>query len=214
MEMVVIKARPEDISDITRIHMLSFQNYFLSSFGKEFLNIYYKSYKCNSGNILLVAKFQGQTIGFVAGTTNPELLYQELFRRNFFSVVKIVCKRFLISRQFRKGVFRRRSFILKAVNAKFRRSDLRNKSNVSIEHKEGKLLSIAVIEDFRGEGVALNLIREFEREMEEKGVVVCTLTVKPENFRGIGFYKKAEWQIVHETKESIKFLKIVKNYRV
>lgn len=70
-------------------------------------------------------------------------------------------------------------------------------------------MSLAVIGEFRGSGVALDLIREFEAEMKKRGVSACTLSVKRENLRGINFYKKAGWQISEETTEFFKFRKVL-----
>lgn len=214
MDFVIIQAEKEDIPEVCQVHLNSFQGYFLSSFGYEFLKIYYINYLCNPAHLLLVAKLKGKIVGFVAGTINPDLLYQNLFRNNFFSIAKLTFNRFLVSKNFRNQVIKRMYFIRNALKSRFL-SAKKHEKECEIERKTGygKLLSIAVLKSFRGKGVSSALIRIFEKEMHKKGAIVCTLSVKTQNLSGVNFYKKTGWQLVKKTKESTVFSKdLSKNY--
>lgn len=211
MNYLIKHAEPEDITELIQFHLISFPSFFSSCLGDKFLKIYYRSYQLTDEHLILVAKTQDKIIGFIAGTTNADLLYQSLFRKNFFSLVKLTFKRFLFSKNFRNKVFKKNHFLIQAINSQFltvKKLNPRKKSKQApLVSNYAHLFLIAVREEFRGKGVSLDLISEFEKEMRKKGILKCTLWVKSDNLRAIGFYKKTGWEAFIETEEAIKFIK-------
>jgi ribosomal protein S18 acetylase RimI-like enzyme len=207
----ITQAGAKDLFDLSSVHLQAFPGHFLESFGREFLRIYYGNYFSDNEHLLLVAKSQGRVIGFVAGTCDPEGLYQSLFRNHFFSIIGIAIKRFLLSKDFRRGVLKRTHFIADAVKCRIFRQ-IQNSTHMTTptpqeKGKTGRLLSIAVIDRCRGTGVSQSLIQAFETEARSLGCDVCMLSVKPDNLRGIHFYEKADWHVSKHTGENIIYLK-------
>lgn len=205
MNISIISANYTDIREISRIHQSSFIGYFLHSFGEEFLRIYYANYLARTEHVLLVAKAEDRIIGFVAGTHDKALLYRTLFNDNFFSIAKITINKFMASKKFRAQFFKRRYILADAIKLKI--SKIRSRAEKSSEEENSRLLSIAVNKEFRGKGVSVELIRKFEKELFKRGSLSCVLSVKADNSRGIGFYKKMGWQIVYKDENSISFKK-------
>ncbi len=207
MNISIISADYTDIREISRIHQSSFVGYFLHSFGEEFLRIYYANYLSGPEHVLLVAKAENKVIGFVAGTHDKTLLYRTLFNNNFFSIVKLTIKKFIASKKFRHQLFKRIHIVVNAIKLKF--SIIKYGNEKSSEEADVKLLSIAVKNEFRGTGVSVALIRRFEKEIFKGESLSCALSVKTDNSRGIGFYKKMGWQIVSRDENSIYLKKYI-----
>ena len=198
MLSVIEVATPEDLAEIARVHIQTFVGYFLSAFGAEFLELYYRNYLSDDNHILLTAKEDNRIVGFIAGSAMPDLLEGQILRLNFIRIFRLSLKRLIISGDFRKQCLERRHFVKRALKAKcagFFRKDTHNlKSSNTMREIYGGLSSIAVLPEYRGKGVALSLIKKFEAEMARKGLGVCALTVTKDNSRAISFYKKAGWR--------------------
>ncbi|MGB2938127.1 MAG: GNAT family N-acetyltransferase, partial [Phycisphaerae bacterium] len=67
--------------------------------------------------------------------------------------------------------------------------------------------SIAVAPEMRGSGVAMELIRCFERDVAEKGLSRVSLTVFADNERAICFYEKAGWVVLKRTPRTVQFFR-------
>lgn len=204
----ITRATTEDIQETTQVHLKSFQGYFLSNFGDAFLDIYYRNYLSNPKHLLMVAKVNCRVVGFVAGTSDARLLHQTLFKSHFSPIIILTFKRFLSNRDFRRQVFKRIHFVKMATKSIFSigKTDVQQKKTKE-ENQHARLLSIAVLGEFRGEGVSLPLIKSFEKELRKNGVLVCGLTVKETNLRGISFYKKAGWKSIKNSSGSVAFTK-------
>ncbi|MDR4506271.1 MAG: GNAT family N-acetyltransferase [Candidatus Scalindua sp.] len=207
----VERAGSENVGQISTIHLQAFQGEFLSSLGKGFLDAYYKNYLYGSDQLLLVAKVQDKTIGFVSGTLNSEKFYQCLFKNNFFLITKLTLKSFLVNKNFRSHILKKQYFMKKAIKSRFleKKTDKNNQKKKDVTNgKRCSLISIAVLDEFRGKGVAVDLVGRFEEEMKKLGASTCALYVKKENLRGVGFYKKTGWQTSPtQTNDSVKFTK-------
>ncbi|MGB2998437.1 MAG: GNAT family N-acetyltransferase [Phycisphaerae bacterium] len=73
--------------------------------------------------------------------------------------------------------------------------------------RHASLRSIAVAPEMRGSGVAMELIRCFERDVAEKGLSRVSLTVFADNERAIHFYEKAGWTASKRTPRSLCFVR-------
>ena len=210
MEFLVVRACSENIVQISAIHLKAFQGEFLSSLGERVLNAYYRNYLYESDHLLLVAKVGERTIGFVAGTLNSERIYQGLFRNNFFLIAKLTLKSFLVNKNLRSHILKKRKFMKEVIKSRFfkkkKNKNIQNKKK-EIDKKRAKLLSIAVLDEFRGKGVAVELIVRFENEMQKKGALEGALYVRKKNLRGIGFYEKTGWLPSFSDNDSISFTK-------
>ena len=82
--MIAIRAvkseEKELINDIVTIHLNTFTGFFLTFMGKGFLNQMYRSYCDHGESGLLVAEYDGKTVGFLAYSENFSGLYKYMIK--------------------------------------------------------------------------------------------------------------------------------------
>lgn len=176
------RARSDDIKAIAILHSLEFEGFFLSRMGIPFLVELYSSFLCHSSSVLIVAKRNGNLIGFVAGTSNPSLFFANITIKRFFHfLIKAV-----------PSLLRDPVFVLKKLFSAFR---YRGHSG-PIRNDGALLSSLCVSSSFRGTGVADLLIREFEMQVKINGVSAVYLTTDALNNDRVNFfYKKNNYAI-------------------
>lgn len=79
---------------------------------------------------------------------------------------------------------------------------------VSQYHK-GDLLSICVLPEYRGTGVAHELVDEFLNTLKSKERKYCLLTVKVNNKRGVKFYEKNGFEKYIIKADTIAYIKVL-----
>jgi len=67
---------------------------------------------------------------------------------------------------------------------------------------------IATNPEFKG-GAGKKLLEEFEKEIKSKNYKKYTLSVRKENIKAINFYKKNNFELDSENKQSYKFYKLL-----
>lgn len=168
------RLKMSDYIEVARIHSTCIDLGFLSSLGLGFLALLYEAIDVDEKSILILEKKNNQVVGFIAGSRGMKSIYSKMllrFPRVFMSlfpsmlnpkkVTKIVELFFLGTRQ---------------------------KSLPSCPQAE--LLSIAVIDSFRGGGLAQKLYKSlgqrFFQEGESAFCMVVGETLTPAHF----FYQK------------------------
>jgi ribosomal protein S18 acetylase RimI-like enzyme len=209
-----------------RLHRHIFSDYFLTHMGQEFLELFYNHLILRPG-YCFVARHNGQIIGFVAGTAEPDQFYPRFYQQNFLNLARIVIARTLTEPHIRRSIWRRLFHLRSAGKALLRwrvaggGSALRQSS---IEHQVSSvkespaldtrysilnpivhLLSIGVANDFRGQGVAEALSDRFCKAVAEDGGRTVLLSVLAENSRAIHFYTRTGWQLVEAGQSSLEF---------
>jgi len=76
-------AASTDIEGIVAAHFAAFPSFFLTRLGPSFLNQLYKAFREESSGVCVVALSEGEVIGFVAGTTQPEGFFGKLLRHRW-----------------------------------------------------------------------------------------------------------------------------------
>lgn len=72
---------PEVYRQVARLHAGNIDQGFLSSLGLPFLTLLYEAIDSNDSSVLLLAKLDGNVIGFVAGAEGMGSIYRQLLRR-------------------------------------------------------------------------------------------------------------------------------------
>ena len=181
--MKVRKATKKDINFIVDIHMERFSNFFLTSLGVSFLNVFYKAFLKNPG-ILLVLEDEGKIRGFAAGSRDNRGFFKKLLKNNLLGFL-ISGARILVTNP----------LALKriAVNA-----GKAKKNNLIF----AELLSIATFKNKKGYGKIL--LNEFEKEVARKNydnLPVSLTTDYANNDKAVQFYRDCGYEI-HEVFES------------
>ena len=171
-----------DIHSVVEAHEASFPNFFLTRMGSRFLKEMYSGYLAHPSCIFLVAIDGDQIVGFIAGTTSPDIFFPQLRKKRalYFIVYAF------------PALLRNPSFVFKKLfSAIFYRGDK------PAELNNGALLSsIGVIPNVRGTSIGKNLLKCFENEAFSRGVEFVYLTTdKLNNERVNQFYRKNDYVV-------------------
>ena len=74
----------EDIASVAKLHLQAFPFFFLSFLGIRFLQELYSGILNDTSGMAFVFEDQGQLMGFVAGTGNPQGFYKRLLRQRWW----------------------------------------------------------------------------------------------------------------------------------
>ena len=196
MELSPVDIRPlrgEDLQSVVELHNHSFDGYFTTQLGPEFLQRFYREFLGSSKANGFVALRGGRIVGFVAGVLDPTSFYAGFYRRNFGALVSILLRALITHRSAQRNLLKRLGHVAYAVRAQFQ-GVLGTKAYRTSSSIQARLLSICVSQDVRGQGVAELLTKRFKGWLRENGVQWVGLSVRDDNARAIAFYDKSDWQ--------------------
>lgn len=165
----------ELINDIVTIHLNTFTGFFLTFMGKGFLNQMYRSYCDHGESGLLVAEYDGKTVGFLAYSENFSGLYKYMIKTRLIPFGWYSVGAF----------FRRPSAFLHIIKAFLKPSEAKRKE------KYVELSSIGVDPTIKSKGVGSFLIDELKKIVDFRKFAYITLETDAVNNDGaIHFYEK------------------------
>lgn len=165
----------ELINDIVTIHLNTFTGFFLTFMGKGFLNQMYRSYCDHGESGLLVAEYDGKTVGFLAYSENFSGLYKYMIKTRLIPFGWYSVGAF----------FRRPSAFLHIIKAFLKPSEAKRKE------KYVELSSIGVDPTIKSKGVGSFLIDELKKIVDFRKFAYITLETDAVNNDGaIYFYEK------------------------
>jgi GNAT superfamily N-acetyltransferase len=178
------KAEISDYQSIAETHLKSFNNFFLTSLGKRFLEVFYRScLKSREAVVVVGYDTNGKLSGFALGTINTRGFYRRILFSNFFTF-SIEAVRLALTKPF--------SVIRLARNL--------SKNGYSPGHENcSELLSIATLPEVAGKGIGKKLLENFECEVRKSGIEINTLTTDYyNNSEALGFYLKSGYKIEND----------------
>jgi ribosomal protein S18 acetylase RimI-like enzyme len=194
--MNVRYASSHDLAEIVRIHLDRFENFFLSSLGNGFLEVYYRSFLKKPG-VLLVLEDEGKIQGFASGCPSNTGFYRKLLKANIASYFIVGIKLLLVKPKALLRIF----------------TNMKSSGRGSLIYAE--LLSIATVKNKKGYGSVL--LNAFEVEMtklkESHAINALSLTTDFENNeKAIRFYKGNGYKesSVFESYEKRKMYRFIK----
>jgi ribosomal protein S18 acetylase RimI-like enzyme len=164
----------DDVPQVVLVHLESFQGFFLSFLGLNFLNQLYTSILEDPSGIAWVSENKGIVVGFVAGTSQPAGFYRRLIERKWwrFGMASL-------------GAFLRQPSILSRLLRVLKMPD----QNLPGEQC-GILLSLAVLPEYQGNGIGKSLVLTFLNDTHSRGLEQLILTTdRNHNDRVNGFYQ-------------------------
>ncbi len=186
-----------NVNKIVDLHIEVFPDYFLTHLGRGILLLFYSHFVNNRNNIAVLAEVSGSPVGFVSGVLKPSEFYREFYKRHFFTIAVTVFVRMFLSNVVRAGVCERVGQIIPAFISRFgvsnRESSDARESDISFGIN-ARLLSIGLVGDFRGTGIAEKMVSCFCNLAASKGADTVGLTVFLSNLSAIRFYEKNGWQ--------------------
>ena len=158
--MITRNMEIKDCASVVRIHLRSFQGFFLSFLGPAFLSLLYLETITDPNGIALVSEQDKKIAGFVTGTTQPSGFYKRLMKRHLFGFFWASLKGFL-----RKPAIL--PLLLRAFGMPAQPLPADNCAT---------LMSIAVDPSMQGQGLGKSLVNAFVEEARSRGSEYINLT--------------------------------------
>jgi len=160
VELSIRKMRRSDIEAVVSTHLEAFPGFFLSFLGAAFLRELYTSIVLDPTGISFVCSQGTEIKGFVAGTDQPAGLYSRLVRQRWwrFALASI------------RSTLRKPTIAPRLLRALKMPKEVRASGGV------GALMSIGVLPDEQGRGIAHALVQEFLSEARRRGLAEVNLT--------------------------------------
>ena len=164
-----------DKNEVVSVHLASFQGFFLTFLGRQFLSELYAAIVDDATGVAFVCSEGARVLGFVAGTSQPAGFYSRLLQRRWWrfgmaSLVPILKNPLIIPR------------LLRA---------FRKPQDVADRPDIGTLMSIAVSPDSQGRGIGQSLVKAFLEEAAKRGLKYVNLTTDKNNNDSVNqFYQR------------------------
>ena len=166
-----------DLDSIVGIHLQSFEGFFLTSLGPNFLKSYYKSAIADTSTLSVCMLVDNIIVGFATGTTLPKGYHKRIFFHNPLAFSFSLFRKIITPRVFFRLI----------MNA--------NKKSQDTSNNQVELLSLAVSKEFKGCNYGVRILKEFEQLAISKGCLQITLTTDVnKNDSVIKFYNKNGYQ--------------------
>lgn len=172
----------DNLEQIAQVHITCFPNTMWEFLGADLVRRFYEEY-LRENPLFVVASDGTQIIGLCMGYRRPSQARTRFMQKN------------------KHRLIRRILFGLMTLNTLVIRKcwqNIRPQKQCKPIQAEGDLLSICVVDAYKGKGVAQELIRHFEEELTIQHIADYTLSVYTSNHRAITFYQHQGLQIIHE----------------
>jgi len=178
------KIELKDIPAIVNIHIEAFPDFFLTSLGKSFLKTYYKTSIKNKLCVAVCSLDKSNNItGFAVGTLLSKNYYKKLIIKN----ISLYSWQFLII------------FITKPKAIIRLYKNLSKTNNPDDDGLYSELLSIAVANNYKGQGIGKLLLDKFEENALKNNCTKIALTTDYFNNENvINFYKSRGYEIYYD----------------
>jgi ribosomal protein S18 acetylase RimI-like enzyme len=196
----VVKAQEVHIPGMAQCHIKSFPGRFMTEMGYHWLCALYRFFIRHNRSICRAAvDNDGKVFGLAVGGDphiRDEFLSMALFRYPHIIFWKFLSKRIV------------RRVLLQELAKKLKRKRATPHSGETKDSRirSGNLLSICVLPDYEGTGVAGKLIESFQLACKTEGYKQLSLSVLNNNSRAVAFYKKHGWRQSDISGESIRFV--------
>lgn len=179
---MIRQAKLSDLENIAQVHAKCFPDSFSTTIGKRLLAKFYYEYVSEIPELFLVSEDDNNINGFCMGYYMENNHYMKSFvKHNLISVIFVMLFRLITGdkRAWKKLSRSTPDYVI--LNHEY--DDVPKEMRID-------LLSICVLQEFRGTGIANDLICEYERVIKTLDRKLCVLSVDSNNSRGIHFYEK------------------------
>ena len=171
--MNIVLAQKSDALAVAKIHKTEIGKGFLSSLPMAFLEKLYVAIIESEGGVCVVAKENNQVVGFITGTASVKSFYAFFLKRYSVQATCILFLKVFNVSQLKK-IFETLFYPVKEKSL-----------------PPAELLTMAVVKEFQGKGIASQLFLEFVQAMKKKNVTEFKVLVGEELLPAIRFYEKA-----------------------
>lgn len=188
---IKVETSTEHIDDIVQIHMDTFEGFFLTFLGRDFLKLLYEGFIRHDKSELLVAIDNDKILGFLAYSQDMSDFYKYLLKTKLFHFGWCALKAFI----------KKPSIMMRLLSA-FGKSE-----EVKREEKYIELSSIGVSPKYKGKGIGSKLIVELKKKVDFNEFKYISLeTDAVDNEYANKFYQKNEFILdrTYETRQGRK----------
>lgn len=189
-ETIIRTATIKDICQIAVIHKSQFSTHFLGHYSIGLIEKYYLNFL--EACIFLVSESSGTINGFVLGGRSKEL---NRAKNNFIENNKL---RYILETIFRPKIYIQALKRIKSVGV------IRESASSPVQGSFS-LLSIAIMNELAGSGIAVKLVQEFEHRLSP--ISEYSLYVRKTNKRAINFYYKNGFKLVKDSNDCLHLIK-------
>lgn len=175
MKIIIRKATSNDAEAVVGLHQAAFENFFLTSLGTKFLELYYKTFITSENSVFLCAEKDNEVVGYSACAYQSRGFYSSLIKKHLFRY-GIEAIRLIFTKP-------------KALLRLMRNLDKETKDpSIVDEGQYAELFFIAVSPKCQGEGVGRRLLTETEEDVIRHTEKISLTTDFYNNDKTIAFY--------------------------
>lgn len=176
--------RPLVLSDcaaVAALHRVALPESTMAALGQTFLESFYRTMLRTQATFCLVAAQAGQVLGFVSGSLDNRELYRQFARRHGLKLGLVLLPKLLLP-SYRQRIQESRKYAV----------------GQSDDDQLPELISLAVAEQARGQGVAQALVAALKSEFARRGVTRFKVMVGGSNAAACRFYEKSGGVLARE----------------
>ena len=179
---MIMRMELEHVPQATEVHLRSFEGFFLSFLGPQFLRLYYENIVDYPDAAGYVCVKDGRVIGFVCGVASPSRFYSYLLRTRWWRFAQAALG----------ATLRRPSTILRLLRAWL------YPGQTSRREDTATLTSMAVAPAMQGKGIGARLVAAYLEDMRTRGIKRVDLTTdRYGNDKVNAFYQKQGFRCEH-----------------
>lgn len=197
-----------DVKEIAICHKACFPNSLSGKLGLAYIEKTFEWFLVDDHRFLFHIKQNNEVIGYCGGFVSKGIgdgsssgMLQHAFNQAVMGIIK---KPWLIFHEEVRALY---PFIFKNIKRKIfpLKNVVQQTTSEKIKEdvtKYSGLVVIGVHPNFRGTGVFDKLMEHFFEESRKRNLLGCKLSVRKENARGIGAYKKFNWYVEQENEQT------------
>lgn len=185
----IISMRPEHVRPAVALYLRSFEGTFLARLGPQILELMFDSYVRGSPRevSLVCIEETNEVTGFVCGSSQRALYIRNFLHKHFPALLAVTVGAVIHDRGLGGEIIRRVRSLLLAWRARL-------PSQVA-DLPPASLMTIAVAEDYRRQGVGAALVVAFTERMARQGVPLLRLAVGNDNGPARRLYERLGWRL-------------------
>ena len=179
-DVKIVKLSPEHAHEVARLHISGIHTGFISSLGIDFVTFLYEAIAESESGFGFVAQRNGEVVGFVAFTTNVNVLYKSVIRRNGLKLALVLARKMFSPATIKK------------VSETLIYPSRVKKMNLPL----AELLSIAVAPQARAKGLATELTQVGFAECVDRRIRKIKVLVGADNSPANKLYLRCGFSLV------------------
>jgi ribosomal protein S18 acetylase RimI-like enzyme len=179
--------KKEHVNQVVEVHIQAFPESQSTKFGKGFLKSYYGGAASSPHTTSFVWNVDGKVAGFIFGGTNKQVHSRQIMMSSKAKLAKAVITNVLCDPV--NSVKRFWSYLVHYIMPG---------GDTFYANDTATLDSVAILKEFRGQGIADELIRAFLAKLKESGVSACRLGVLGDNTSARRFYERNGFEQFNE----------------